>query len=497
MEAVRRAILGALGLAACGPSEVTSPGEQATESTGDETVTSGGDASSSETVTAGTVSASTSSSSTGDDPGRDGAWACGDPIPPEFTGPPCEDPVAPVQSDGTPTGFETCGDGRVHRVEARECVVSPMATDACRNDADCGDGQLCYCDGDDSRCVDAHCSTDADCGGLPCMRGEDPRICTGPGEVYDYFACVTPHDTCDPQVYGTCNLDLCDVCAWTPEDCAWACRPLDATSCITCGRPYLVDGTARVADAVRRGDWVGPIASAHDRLDAEDDARVASHWLRAALAEHASIAAFARYTLDLLALGAPAALVADAGAAMADEIEHARACFAIAARHGAPAHGPGPLPSDGALGDRTALRILDDVVREGCIGETLAALEAAAALRDATDPAVRIALTRIAGDELRHAELAWRHLRWALGEADDRGRASIEALVTAAIADAIADAIAQTEITSATDDPAVPSHGVLGTEARAHVHRTGLAAVIGPCTTTLFAACGSPHAVAS
>jgi hypothetical protein len=46
--------------------------------------------------------------------------------------------------------------------------------------------------------------------------------------------------------------------------------------------------------------------------------------------EHASVAAFARFTLDLLALGAPADLVQSAQQALGDEIAHAELCFGLA-----------------------------------------------------------------------------------------------------------------------------------------------------------------------
>ena len=49
------------------------------------------------------------------------------------------------------------------------------------------------------------------------------------------------------------------------------------------------------------------------------------------------------------------------------------------------------------------------------MGETLGALEASAQLEDATGAARRV-LERIAPDEARHAELAWRSLAWLVAE---------------------------------------------------------------------------------
>lgn len=63
-----------------------------------------------------------------------------------------------------------------------------------------------------------------------------------------------------------------------------------------------------------------------------------------------------------------------------------------------------------SMSDRSAMARA--LVREGCIGETLAAVDASARFAGATDPAVRAALARIVRDESSHAALAWRALRW-------------------------------------------------------------------------------------
>src|SRR5271170_8127653 len=67
---------------------------------------------------------------------------------------------------------------------------------------------------------------------------------------------------------------------------------------------------------------------------------------------------------------------------------------------------------------------------EGCIGETVAALEATEALAEGEgrDPALAAVLTMIAEDEARHAELAWRSVAWMVRSF---GAAAREALVDA------------------------------------------------------------------
>jgi hypothetical protein len=137
-------------------------------------------------------------------------------------------------------------------------------------------------------------------------------------------------------------------------------------------------------------------------------------YMRDALFEHASIASFSVFTMELLAVGAPPELVYDAQQAALDEVDHARITFAIASVFAGRMAGPGPL----ALGDvapKTDLStIAAQAVREGCIGETIASLIAAAQAECAEHLHLEIALRKIADDEARHAELAWRFVRWAL-----------------------------------------------------------------------------------
>jgi hypothetical protein len=152
-----------------------------------------------------------------------------------------------------------------------------------------------------------------------------------------------------------------------------------------------------------------------DQLAEEDRLRIGNAWLEAALGEHASVAAFARFVLHIMSLGAPPNLLRAAIRAMDDEVEHARLCFAVAKRCiGTPA-GPGPLDLSNVFATTDDPQsILDAAILEGCIAETISARCAEEALRRLKDESMRAPMTRIAEDESRHADLSWDFVAWML-----------------------------------------------------------------------------------
>lgn len=141
---------------------------------------------------------------------------------------------------------------------------------------------------------------------------------------------------------------------------------------------------------------------------------LASEWARAAQFEHASIASFNRFSLELLALGAAAELIQSTNQAAIEEVEHARLSFAIASVYAGAQLGPAPLPLAGLDFSHVELAaVAHGTALDGCVNETLAAAEADAAHRNASNPVVRAVLARIARDEARHAALACQFVRWA------------------------------------------------------------------------------------
>lgn len=156
-------------------------------------------------------------------------------------------------------------------------------------------------------------------------------------------------------------------------------------------------------------------------------AELARAWADDALAEHASIASFARFSLELLALGAPPELVAGAHEAALDEIDHARGSFAAASRFAGSPLGPGPLAPDAInLASVEVSALVSAATREGCVGETAAAVIAAAERDACTVAPLRDLLALIARDEARHACLAWRFVAWAISEYGEPARRAFE-----------------------------------------------------------------------
>lgn len=203
----------------------------------------------------------------------------------------------------------------------------------------------------------------------------------------------------------------CNAAASLREEGGACCYTFCEQAC--CGRPLRVDGAPRVAAVTPRDDWRAAATAAPPLAD-DTRAALANAWREDARLEHASIAAFARFTLELLALGAPPELVADAQRAGLEEVDHARRCFALASRYAGEALGPAPLDLSGLTFAGSPAATLAAVIADGCVGETLSALLAAAQLGVATDPEARDTLAAIADDEARHAALAWRSAAWLL-----------------------------------------------------------------------------------
>jgi len=209
----------------------------------------------------------------------------------------------------------------------------------------------------------------------------------------------------------TGQADTSPVCeAGTQPGGDGGCAPIVQSA----RRPFLVGRSLRSAVVTERRDWSRKVAPVTGSVDVKTAEALAQSWLQDGLEEHASVAAFARFTMHLLSVGAPPDLVGRSQRASLDEIEHARSCFALAERLGKRPRGPSSLRIDDAVGPVSLAEIAALTAEEGCVGETLGAVLAAEQLARASDPETVKVLRRIAADEARHAELAWRFAKWAV-----------------------------------------------------------------------------------
>jgi hypothetical protein len=264
------------------------------------------------------------------------------------------------------------------------------------------------------------------------FRPDTPFLCPDAPELPGYQCGALPESgTCDDvdlyalmDAINDCFGSSCDgrphawdvVCGPDPGVADMCCYWFEIDELWCPGRPFLVGGSERVASLVPRSDWAS-VAPGIPAPAGRTRAAMAAAFAEAATFEHASVASFARFTLELLAVGAPSLLVDAAVQAGREEIEHARLWYGLAAQHGHPV-GPGPLAIDGALPTPVELGdVVARAVQEGCIAETISAWQARVAARSVTDLQLRARMQQLADEELRHCELAWAFVRWALERA--------------------------------------------------------------------------------
>ena len=182
------------------------------------------------------------------------------------------------------------------------------------------------------------------------------------------------------------------------------------------GRALRVARRVVTARAIGATGWEGESATvdAASLLPSLREA-LAHLWTESARGEHASVPAFSRLAISLVAHGAPARLVEAAHGAALEEIEHARLAFSLASAYAGEPVGPGPLPELAKAPAVTAATLAElgaESLIDGCLLEGVAAEVAHRALGRARERHARAALEIIARDEASHAELAWEVVRW-------------------------------------------------------------------------------------
>ncbi len=366
---------------------------------------------------------------------------------------------------------------------------------SCATDRDCKSGEVCVCGealgaARHSMCVTALCQQDSECASGICGLSVFYNGC---GETR-VLACRTEADTCKRDADCGESQD----CTYDGQSATWSCKGM---TCII-GRPLLVDGAARTAAGVTRHDWHDPLDLSPPRdisthtmtpidgsprdisniadpaLDPATARALATHWQEIAALEHASVASFARFTLELMALAAPPDLLAAAQRAALDEVEHARLAYALASRFAGQPIGPGPLRTADLGLERPLAAFVAALVQEGCVGETLGAAEAELL---ATQAEARLAarLHEVAADETRHAALAWRTLHWLLGRHGEPVREAARHALADCAAQLAADPEPSAELTA-------PAWGLLPRATLLAHRRLALDTVVRPLLATLL-----------
>ncbi len=300
---------------------------------------------------------------------------------------------------------------------------------SCATDSDCGPDRACVCKGTGnlgstfSVCADAECHTDSDCAEGECGLSVFHDGCSEDVAL----VCRSRKDACHTNADCRQGGFRAAACAASPPaqpgaGRRWECQ---SRSCVV-GRPLVVDGAPRAAAPARRADWSEYKLFEMAALGEPEREGAAAHWAAQAALEHASIASFARFSLQLLALGAPADLVAEAHRAALDEVEHARIAYGVASRLAGREVGPGSLPEAAAPLRLDVAAVVEALVEEGCVGETLGAAEGRSIARRVSDAALAGACQKIAADEERHAALAWRTLAWMLSVHGPEARAAAD-----------------------------------------------------------------------
>lgn len=208
---------------------------------------------------------------------------------------------------------------------------------------------------------------------------------------------------------------------------------LSSTFAFTRGRQLRRFGRVLLPEVVPGDSWAklsqAPLFVAS--LDGATRSAIAHQWRENGRTEHASVAAFARLTLDLMALGAPPELVTAANQDSLEEIRHAELCFGLARAIDGCAEGPAPFSE--AARARTLPRsrplalaaLAVDSLVDGALHEGVSARIIAKLGRRAQDHVVRAILKQIAADEGRHARHGWDVVQWCLLEGGETVAAAL------------------------------------------------------------------------
>ena len=202
-----------------------------------------------------------------------------------------------------------------------------------------------------------------------------------------------------------CNLIVCITVSYGPL--------------VSDGRPFGVKGqflttisqTYTINNDNNARSWK-PVPAPDIAANYSLNQQIGRRWLDQAEGEHASIASFARHTLQLVSIGAPSVLLRNAQDAAIDEIRHAKTCYGIAGAFIGSDFKPGPLDVEKSLESLDLQNIAKSIIEEGCIEETISAVLGKFGSSTAKDPEIKTASSQIVLEETNHAQLAWDTIQW-------------------------------------------------------------------------------------
>ena len=203
---------------------------------------------------------------------------------------------------------------------------------------------------------------------------------------------------------------------------------------MTRGRQLRSLGRVELPPVESGSEWLSPEHAANDAkadAGAAELSNVADAWRENGRTEHASVAAFAKLSMELVALGAPPSLIEAAHKDALDEMRHTELCFSLARDLDGHASGPGAFPAARSrsfpfapksvrLAHLAVESLIDGALNEGISVRVVAELS-----REKTDPRVKVVLEAIARDEGRHAAHGFAVVRWCVEEGGYPVRAAL------------------------------------------------------------------------
>ncbi|HYQ02375.1 MAG TPA: diiron oxygenase [Polyangiaceae bacterium] len=161
---------------------------------------------------------------------------------------------------------------------------------------------------------------------------------------------------------------------------------------------------------MRRQVILPVVDAAIDALDEASRNTVGLLWSVRAQNELKTSSVFASLYRELMAFGAPLAVLEMCAQAVSDEVRHAILCADVAARYGGPraplqAVAPAEAPSFSVCSAQVSRALF--AALHSAINETLATSYLAACLEQARTETVSTALRHIIEDEVRHARIGW------------------------------------------------------------------------------------------